>query len=116
MTAHADVVRAYLSAYAAVDKEGVAACLTDDVVWEIVGHGRLEGKDAYLGEMDRAHTTGMPVITEERLLDAGDTVVATGRVTAPTPDGGSFTGAFADLFVFRGDRVCRVESYVVPLG
>ena len=30
--------------------------------------------------------------------------------------GGEFRFAFCDVFTFRDDLICRVESYVVPLA
>ena len=54
------VARRYFDVYASGDHDAIAACLTDDVVWVIHGHTRIEGKAAYLVEVDR---TGPDVVS-----------------------------------------------------
>jgi ketosteroid isomerase-like protein len=44
-----------------------------------------------------------------------DTVVAIGTGEATQTSGAIHRFAFCDVFTFRGDDVCRVESYLVPL-
>jgi ketosteroid isomerase-like protein len=42
-------------------------------------------------------------------------VVALGTGGGRTKDGEPFRFAFSDVFTFRGELICRVESYLVPL-
>ena len=46
----------------------------------------------------------------------GDTVVCIGDGSGTQVTGEDFRFAFCDVFTFRGDLICRVESYVVPLS
>lgn len=111
-----DVVERYLAAYAAGDHDAVGACLTDDVVWEIPGHRRLQGREAFLDEMRAGEAAGLPDIRGDRFVAEGDTVVVQGRVRAPRPDGGHLHAVFADVFTLRAGRISALVSYVVPVS
>lgn len=115
MSAQVDVARSYMEAYGRGDVQGVAACLTEDVVWDVHGHAHLEGKAAYLAEMEQ-NVANPPDVIAERYLEDGDVVVVLGRVRAPLPGGAEFRAVFSDVFTFRDGLAARVESYVVPLG
>jgi ketosteroid isomerase-like protein len=43
-------------------------------------------------------------------------VVATGNGEATHKSGELHRFVFCDVFTFAGDEICRVESYLVPLG
>lgn len=109
--------RRYMECYGSGDRDGVAGCLTDDVVWTVHGFARLEGKAAYLAEMERAEPPeGALEVTPERYFEDGNSVVVTGRVRSPLPDGAVFQAVFCDVLTFRRGLACEVESYVVPLS
>ena len=112
MNEQLDCARRYMTAYAAGDQQAVADCLTDDVVWEVYGHGRFEGKAAYLAEMAQSGAGGSwPDVVADRYVSDGDTVVVLGRVRVP--GGEAVNLVFATVFTCRGDRARLVESYVV---
>ena len=94
----------------------ILACLTDDVVWDLPGHAHLEGIEAFDAEIEGAGFQGDPTLTVDRVLEDGDTVVTLGEGAAPRPGAEPFRFSFCDVFTFRGDRICRVESYLAPLG
>lgn len=121
-----DVVRRYLTAYAAGDAAAVSHLLHDDVAWVIHGHLSLTGRAAFLEEAARPGQAGLQVIAEQVAAVAGGTgpttmpagatlVLALGQVHVPQPDGADFTAAFADVFTVDGGLIARLESYVVPL-
>ncbi len=56
------------------------------------------------------------MLVVDRKLEAGDTVVCIGEGQGQMKAGGEFGFAFCDVFTFRDDLICRVESYVVPLS
>jgi hypothetical protein len=55
---------------------------------------------------------GSPILTVDRLIEEAGVVVAIGNGET-THELRRF--AFCDVFTFAGDKICRVESYVVPL-
>lgn len=115
MSSRKNVVETYMDGFRRSDHQQILACLTDDVVWDLPGFRHLEGKEAFDGEIENEAFTGSPVLTEDKVLEDGDVVVITGRGEGTFKTGEPHRFAFCDLFTFRDDLICRVESYVVPL-
>ncbi len=115
-TAQKTMVEAYFAGFRTTKHAAILACLTDDVVWDLPGFKHLEGKDAFDGEIENDAFEGRPSLTVNRLVEEGDTVVATGAGQTQGKGGVDFRFAYADVFTFRDEAVCRVESYVVPLS
>ena len=114
--ARLQVVERYFDGFRRSDHELVLSCLTDDVVWDLPGHARLEGKEAFDGEIENPAFEGSPQLTVDRLLESEDAVVAIGEGQGRHKASGPFRFAFCDVFTFAGDLVRRVESSVVPLS
>lgn len=109
------LVAAYMDGFRRSDHEQILACLTDDVIWDLPGFRHLAGKEAFDGEIENEAFAGRPVLTEDKILKDGDVVVVTGTGEGRFRTGAIHRFAFCDLFTFRDDLLCRVESYVVPL-
>ena len=109
------VVEAYFEGFRRSDHQRVLACLTDDVIWDLPGHKHLTGKDAFDREIENPDFVGSPTLVVDRLIEEADTVVAIGNGETTHKSGEVFRFAFCDAFTFVGDKMCRVESYVVPL-
>ena len=116
MSSHRAVVEAYFEGFRRRDHAQILACLTDDVVWDIHGHAHLVGKEAFDREIERPDATEGPVLAVDRLIEEADTVVALGIGEGRQPSGGRFRFAFCTVCTFVGDKIGRVESYVVPLN
>jgi ketosteroid isomerase-like protein len=116
MSAQTDLVHQYLEGFRRSDHEVVLACLTDDVAWHIHGHRTTHGKAEFDGEIENPAFEGRPELTVERLLEDGDVVVVTGEGRGRHREHGPFRFAYNDLFTFAGDRIARIDSYVVPIG
>jgi ketosteroid isomerase-like protein len=115
MSAHKDIVDSYFEGFRQGEHERILACLTDDVAWELPGHARLRGKDAFDQEIENEEFVGRPTLTVDRLIEEADAVVAIGHGEATRRSGGISRFAFCDVFTFAGGKVRRVESYLVPL-
>jgi ketosteroid isomerase-like protein len=109
------LVETYFEGFRRSNHEAILACLTDDVVWDLPGFKHLEGKDAFDGEIENDAFEGSPSLDLDRLIEEGDIVVALGSGRARRKDGEAFRFAYSDVFTFRGELICRVESYLVPL-
>jgi ketosteroid isomerase-like protein len=116
VSARKDVVETYFEGFRRSDHAMILACLTDDVVWDLPGYAHLEGKQAFDGEIENEEFEGSPTLTIDRLVEEGDTVVAIGAGQAARKGGEVHRFAYCDVFTFAGDRIGRVESYLVPLG
>ena len=109
------IAERYFEGFRRSDHQAILGLLTDDVVWEIVGYSRHEGKAAFDREIENENFVGSPTLTVERLVEGGDTVMATGLGAGALKAGGDFHFAFCTVLTFSGDKIRRVESYVIPL-
>jgi uncharacterized protein len=110
------VIESYFEGFRQSDHARILACLTDDVVWELPGFGRREGKDDFDQEIENEQFTGSPTLVLDRLVEEGDTVVAIGTGVGTHVSGAVHRFAYCDVFTFAGDLISRVESYLVPLS
>ena len=109
------VVDDYFDGFRQGDHERILRLLTDDVAWDLPGFKHLVGKVAFDGEIENDAFVGRPTLTVDRLVEEGDAVVALGEGAATMRDGPVHRFAFSDVFTFRDELICRVESYLVPL-
>lgn len=115
MSSRKDVVGQYFEGFRRSDHGQVLACLTNDVAWDLPGYAHLKGKEAFDREIENEEFVGSPTLTVDRVIEEGDTVVAIGNGEATHKSGEARRFAFCDVFTFAGERVNRVESYLVPL-
>jgi uncharacterized protein len=98
------------------DHAQILSCLTDDVVWELHGYKTLRGKDAFDAEIENEGFEGSPTLTTDRLIEEGDTVVATGGGSVAEKGGDSRRFVFSEVFTFTGDAVSHLDTYHVWLS
>ena len=116
MSRQTDVVLSYMEGFRSGDHERILSCLTDDVTWYIAGHTTTTGKDAFDAEIENPDFEGTPTLTEDRVVEEGDTVVVVGQGRGTHKVDGPFRFAFCTVFTFESDLIGRVESYIVPLA
>jgi thioredoxin reductase/ketosteroid isomerase-like protein len=109
-------VERYFDGFRRGDHGQILALLTDDVAWDLPGFRHLKGKEAFDGEIENAEFVGHPTLTLDRLTEEDGTVVAIGSGEANHTSGTVQRFGFCDVFTFAGERICRVESYLVPLA
>ena len=110
------LVEHYFEGFRRSDHPRILSCLTDDVVWDIVGFKCLSGKSEFDQEIEGDQFEGSPTLTIDRLIEEADTVVALGNGEGMHKSAGLFRFAFCTVFTFAGDKIRRVESYIVPLA
>ena len=115
MSARKLVVERYFDGFRKSDHEQILALLTDDVAWDLPGYRHLAGKEAFDREIENEEFVGSPTLTVDRLVEEAGAVVAIGSGEATHRSGAVHRFAFCDVFTFEGDRIRRVESYLVPL-
>ena len=115
MSRRKDLVETYVEGFRRSDHEQILACLTEDVAWDLPGYAHLTGKDAFDQEIENDEFVGSPILTVDRLIEEAGVVVAIGNGETTHKSGELRRFAFCDVFTFAGDKICRVESYVVPL-
>lgn len=111
------VVEAYFDGFRRGDHAAILACLTDDVVWDIVGHKRLQGKAEFDAEIESDRFEGHPELEVGKLIAEGDSLVALGNGLGHLRGGGELRFAFCTVFGLTGaGAIASVASYIVPLG
>jgi ketosteroid isomerase-like protein len=115
MTRNKAIVERYMDAFERGDDDGVLACLTEVVEWDIPGAAKVSGKAAFRDEIHNPAFSGRPEITTTRLVEEGDVVVAEGRVRAHTAAGLAVNLVFCDVFELRDGLIRRLTSYLVVL-
>jgi ketosteroid isomerase-like protein len=115
VSAHTEIVDAYMEGFRRSDKPAILALLTEDVVWDLPGFRHLRGKADFEGEIVNPQFEEHPTLVVDRKVEEGDTVVCIGDGSGQMKTGQEFRFAFCDVFTFRVDLICRVESYIVPL-
>jgi ketosteroid isomerase-like protein len=116
MSVRKEVVETYIEGFRRVDHAQILSCLTDDVVWELLGYTTVSGKEAFDQEIENEATVGAPKLTIDRLIEEDDAVVAVGSGEVGLRDGGLLTFVFCDVFTFTGDKISRLETYQVNLS
>jgi ketosteroid isomerase-like protein len=111
-----ELVERYMEAFRRSDHEAVLACLSPDIEWRIHGVRTTHGKAEFDDEIENPAFEGSPVLTLDRTIETGDTIIATGMGVGRLRAAGTFEFAFCDIFVFRDRLISQVESYVVPLA
>ncbi|WP_320777214.1 nuclear transport factor 2 family protein [Streptomyces sp. CRN 30] len=109
------VVETYIEGFRRSDHAMILSCLAEDVVWEMHGRTTLRGKEAFDAEIGNDAFEGGPELWLDRLVEEGDTVVATGGGRTRRKDGEVLGFLFSDVFTFTGDAISRLETYQVNL-
>jgi ketosteroid isomerase-like protein len=115
MSMQSSIVETYMDGFRASDHGKILDTLTDDVVWYLHGHCTRRGKAEFDDEIENEEFEGSPELTVDRVIEDGNVVAITGEGRGMHKVNGPFRFAFTDVFTFAGDRICRVDSYVVPL-
>ena len=112
------LVESYFEGFRQGDHARILGCLTEDIAWDLPGIRHLTGKAAFDAEIANPDFTGRPTLTLDRLLEdtARHAVIAIGDGAATHRSGSVFRFAYCDVFTFRGDLICRVESYLAALN
>lgn len=80
------------------------------------GYRTLRGKEAFDDEIENDAAVGSPTLHLDRLIEAGDTVVAVGHGEMTLKEAGRVAFVFAEVFTFTGDRISRLETFHINLG
>jgi uncharacterized protein len=116
MTENQRTVERYLEGFRQDDHPAILACLTDDVEWIVPGAFRLNGKEAFAGEIVSEGFVPPPTIEVTRTLEVSDVVFVEGFVGTRRVDGTRSRLAMCDVFEMRAGKIRRLTSYIMPVG
>jgi ketosteroid isomerase-like protein len=108
------VVETFMEGYNTGDNAKILSCLTEDVIWELVGFFNLIGKDQFEKELNNEAADGNPTITISHLIEEGNIVVAEGTVKGKL-NGGIMDALFCEIFHFDNGKVKKLTTYHIEL-
>lgn len=112
---HKAIVDSVNAAFARNDIEGFLVHCADDVVFTMVGHETLRGKDAVRKSMGSMNQDP-PVFTVQNVIAEGDAATAHGEMMMKEKDGTIAPYAYCDIYRFRGDRIAELKAFVMKTG
>ncbi|HLU51685.1 MAG TPA: hypothetical protein VKZ42_05925 [Flavobacteriaceae bacterium] len=101
-------------AFANGDVEFISESVTDDVVWNIIGDKKIEGKEKFTEELNRMKSEKVSELILQHILSHGKEGAANGIIKMS--DGKKY--AFSDFYVFRGAKGTKIKSltsYVIGI-
>jgi uncharacterized protein len=115
MSERKHVVERYIDGFRRTDHDEILSCLADDIVWHLHGVKTIRGKEAFDAEIEGEGFEGSPELRIDRLIEEGNTVVATGGGSVAQAGGQRLEFVFAEAFTFTADRVSQLDTYHVWL-
>lgn len=119
-----DVIRGVYAAFQKGDIPAVLAAMTPDIVWNEAENFIYADRNPYVGPEAILQGVFMRLggewngfaVREEDLIDAGDTVVTTGRYGgAYKTTGQSINAQFVHVWKFRNGKIASFQQYVDTL-
>ena len=101
-------------AFAKGNIEFIVDSVTDDIVWNIIGDKKIEGKEKLTVELEKMKPEKVSEIVLEQILSHGKEGAASGIMKMQ--DGKKY--AFSDLYVFQGAKGTKIKSmnsYVIEI-
>lgn len=115
MSLNQETVREYMDGFVAGDLHKIQSTLTADVVWILPGAFHLNGKEAFLQEVNNENFIGLPDIKVTRMVEDDNVVVAEGTVRAEKKEGGFLEAVFCDVFLMENTKIKQLTSYLMEV-
>ena len=93
-------------AFAKGDVAFITECVTDDIVWNIIGDKKIEGKEKFTMEFEKMKSEKVSELILEQILSHGKEGAASGIMKMQ--DGKKY--AFSELYVFQGAKGTKIKS------
>jgi uncharacterized protein len=110
-----NAVEKYMNAFEKGHSLKVLSCLTDDVVWILLGVFHLKGKKEFEGEIRNDAFQGDPEIKVTRMTEENDVVIAEGSVRIQKKNGEFVNLAFCDVFEMQNEKIKKLTSYLMEV-
>lgn len=118
MTGKNVLLKEFNEAFMRNDLDFILENLSDDIVWEIVGDKKMNGKEEVrmaMQEMKTIQTLDMQIF---HTIIHGNTAAVDGSMKIKKSSGGIESFGFCDVYEFNGfkkPKISRMTSYVLPL-
>jgi len=102
-------------AFAKGDVAFITESVTDDIVWNIIGDKKIEGKEKIIVELEKMKSEKVSELVLEQILSHGKEGAVNG--VFKMQDGKKY--AFSDFYVFQGAKGTKIKSmtsYVIGIS
>ena len=106
------IVEKINDAFTKNDVEAFLANCTEDIVFEMVGHQLVRGKDNVRTFMAEMSGSSLPQFTVDRLIEEGDYVVCSGDMEM-VEDGAPSGYSYCDMYSFRDGKAKELRAFVI---
>ncbi|OOQ62045.1 nuclear transport factor 2 family protein [Mucilaginibacter pedocola] len=110
-----DIVKSINKAFETNEMDKFVGHCADDVVWNMIGHVLLNGKQAILDFMKDAPAGCEPILHEDVIVVDGNNAACTGSMEMKNPDGSPYKGRFCDVYKFVNGKVQTMDSYIIEI-
>jgi ketosteroid isomerase-like protein len=113
MSLNKQTVEVYMQGFRESNHAKILSCLTDDVIWQMPGIYRHEGKEAFDKEIENENFEGRPTIQIHRMTEENNIVIAEGTVKGKVKGGADFEADFCDVFEMENMLIKSLTSYLM---
>ena len=99
-------------AFAQNDTEAFLAECSDDIVFEMIGHTSVRGKDNVRSFMNEMSSDSAPLFTIDRVIEEGENAVCTGDMEMEV-DGEPAAYTYCDMYRFRDGKAAELRAFVI---
>ncbi|WP_303925204.1 nuclear transport factor 2 family protein [Draconibacterium sediminis] len=101
-------------AFAKGNVEFITGNVTDEIVWNIIGNKKIEGKEKFTEELEKMKSEKVSELIIDQILSHGKEGAASG--TIKMQNGKEY--AFSDFYKFKGAKGAKIRSitsYVIGI-
>jgi len=101
-------------AFAKGNVEFIAKSVTDDIVWNIIGDKKIDGKENFSEELKKMKTEKVTELELDQILSHGKEGATSGTIMME--NGKKY--AFSDFYIFKGAKGAKIKlitSYVIEI-
>ena len=109
-----EFLRDFNIAFATGNVEFLFESVTEEIVWNIIGDKKIEGKDNFAAELDKMKDSKATELILDQILSHGKEGAANGFIKMQNDK----KYAFSDFYIFngvKGSKIKSITSYVIEI-
>lgn len=93
-------------AFATGKVDFITQCVTDDIIWNIIGKKKIEGKEKFTEELEKMKSEKVAELMIDQIMSHGKEGAANGILKMQ--NGKKY--AFSDFYKFKGAKAGKIKS------
>lgn len=109
-----EFIKKFNIAFAKANINFISESITDDIIWNIIGNKKIEGKEKFVEELEKMKNHKAVELILEQILSHGKEGAANGVMKMKNEK----QYAFSDFYVFKGakgEKIKSITSYVIEI-